>query len=181
MRLVAALIHVGGKLRYYAESQGPTMNSHNDTVTRLTLEEFLPYRLSILSNTVSSSIATSYAERFNLTIPEWRVMAILGRHPGLSAIEVAERALMDKVAVSRAVAKLLKTGRLNREFADQDRRRSILRLSASGLEVHGQVAKLALDYEKDLLSGLTADEIDSLDKLIQRLLSRARQIGTPNL
>ena len=42
----------------------------------LNLERFLPYRLSVLSNTVSSRIAKSYA-RFQLTIPEWRVMAVL--------------------------------------------------------------------------------------------------------
>ena len=96
----------------------------DDSAKRLRLEDFLPYRLSILSNTVSGSIAAGYAEAFDLSIPEWRVMAVLGRHPGLSAIEVSERTLMDKVAVSRAVAKLLKKGRLERQFADRDRRRS---------------------------------------------------------
>jgi len=40
----------------------------------LVLEAFLPYRLSVLSNTVSSRIAKSYAARFSLTVPEWRVM-----------------------------------------------------------------------------------------------------------
>lgn len=156
------------------------MNSPIDTASRLILEEFLPYRLSILSNTVSSRIAASYAERFNLTIPEWRVMAILGRHPGLSAIEVAERALIDKVAVSRAVAKLLKTDRLRRDFADQDRRRSILRLSRAGLEVHAEVARLALAYEEELLQGFSPEEIKSLDQIIRRLLERARQLGPPS-
>ena len=89
----------------------------------LILENFLPYRLSILSNTVSSTVARVYDKRFNLSIPEWRVIAILGRFPGLSAVEVAERTLMDKVAVSRAVSKLIKNGRIDREFADADRRR----------------------------------------------------------
>jgi DNA-binding MarR family transcriptional regulator len=49
----------------------------------LILEDFLPYRLAILSHTVSSSIARAYDQRFGLTIPEWRVIAILGRFPGL--------------------------------------------------------------------------------------------------
>ena len=80
----------------------------------LILENFLPYRLSILSNTVSSTIATAYNKRFGLSIPEWRVIAVLGRFPGLSAVEVAERTLMDKVAVSRAVTKLINADRINR-------------------------------------------------------------------
>ncbi len=41
--------------------------------TLLELDEFLPYRLSLLSNTVSAAIASSYVERFELTIPEWRI------------------------------------------------------------------------------------------------------------
>ena len=64
---------------------------------------FLPYRLSILSNVVSTAIAVAYRQRLELSIPEWRVMAVLSRYPGLSAREVAERTHMDAVAVSRAV------------------------------------------------------------------------------
>lgn len=150
-----------------------------DPADRLCLEDFLPYRLSILSNTISGSIAASYAQKFGLTIPEWRVMAVLGRHPGLSAIEVGERTLMDKVAVSRAVARLLKNGRLVRQFADRDRRRSILNLSEDGKNVHAKVAALALNYERDLLKGLTEDEVKTLDRLFDRLLARARLIGSP--
>jgi len=139
----------------------------------LILEDFLPYRLSILSNTVSGKIAQAYEKRFGLSIPEWRVIAILGRFPGLSAVNVAERTLMDKVAVSRAVTKLVKNGRVDREFADADRRRSILNLSDEGRRVHDEIAPLALQFERDLLLGLTPEEIEALDSIIERLLARA--------
>lgn len=147
--------------------------------SELILEDFLPYRLSILSNTVSSTIATAYNKRFGLSIPEWRVIAVLGRFPGLSAVEVAERTLMDKVAVSRAVTKLINSGRVDRQFADADRRRSILRLSAEGRQVHDEIAPLALKFEEDLLHGLSEDEIQTLSVIMERLLARARLIGAP--
>src|ERR1700754_4084535 len=70
---------------------------------RLHLEHFVPYRLSVLTNIVSMSIAEAYEREFGLSIPQWRVIAVLARYPDLSAIEVAERTAMDKVAVSRAV------------------------------------------------------------------------------
>lgn len=146
----------------------------------LILENFLPYRLSILSNTVSSAIAIAYDKRFGLSIPEWRVIAVLGRFPGLSAVEVADRTMMDKVAVSRAVSKLLKNGRLDREFADADRRRSILNLSEEGRRVHDGVAPLALKFEADLLEGLSDEEITALNSTIERLMARARLVGSPN-
>ena len=81
---------------------------------RLDLDRFVPYRLSVLTNGMSDAIARHYSERFGLTIPEWRVMAVLGQTPGLSAREVAARTAMDKVQVSRAVANLLRRKRVTR-------------------------------------------------------------------
>ena len=145
----------------------------------LILEDFLPYRLSILSNTVSTMIAKAYDKRFGLSIPEWRVIAVLGRFPGLSAVEVAERTLMDKVAVSRAVGKLINSGRVDRQFADADRRRSILNLSEAGKKVHDEIAPVALRFEQDLLQGLSEQEAATLSSVMEKLLARAREIGPP--
>jgi DNA-binding MarR family transcriptional regulator len=151
----------------------------SETDKELILEDFLPYRLAILSHTVSSLIARVYDKRFGLTIPEWRVIAIVGRFSGLSAVEVAERTMLDKVAVSRAVTKLIKAGRIDREFADADRRRSILTLSEEGRKVHDEVAPLALAMEDDLLHGLDDEQIAILNTVIERLLVRARLISSP--
>ena len=145
----------------------------------LILEDFLPYRLSVLSHTISTTIAKVYEQRFGLSIPEWRVIAILGRFPGLSAVEVADRTLMDKVAVSRAVTKLIKNGRIDRQFADADRRRSILNLSEEGRQVHNEVAPLALAFERDLLHGISDADYKQFNMVLERLLAKARLLGTP--
>ena len=135
----------------------------------LDLEHFLPYRLSVLSNRISSAIAREYSQRFALTVTEWRVMAVLGRYPGLSASKVAQRTAMDKVAVSRAVARLLESGRIEREFDDDDRRRSVLRLSDAGYTVYDEIAPLALDFERHVLDGMPEDERELLFRLLDRL------------
>ena len=132
----------------------------------LRLEDFLPYRLAVLSNTVSATVARAYDKRFSVSIPEWRVIAVLGRFPGLSAVEVAGRTLMDKVAVSRAVTKLIKNGRIDREFADSDKRRSILNLSEDGKKLHDEIAQLALQFERDLLHGFSEEEMDNLNSVM---------------
>jgi DNA-binding MarR family transcriptional regulator len=142
----------------------------------LHLERFLPYRLSLLANTVSTAIADAYSARHDMTIPEWRVMAVLAHAPGLSAAEVAERTAMDKVAVSRAVARLLRSRRLRRRQTATDRRRSRLELSAAGREVYGRIAPWALHYERELLKALTPQELRLLDVALARLLDKARSI-----
>ena len=144
----------------------------------LFLEDFLPYRLSITSHTVSTNIARVYEKRFGVSIPEWRVIAVLGRYPGLSAVEVADRTLMDKVAVSRAVTKLIKTGRIDREFADADRRRSILNLSEEGKKVHNEIAPLALEFEQQLVQNISEDDYEKFNSVLEQLLGKARLLGS---
>lgn len=135
----------------------------------LDLERFLPYRLSVLSNRVSQTIADFYVERFGLAVTEWRVIAVLGRFAGLSANGVAVRTAMDKVAVSRAVARLLERGLLEREVHGDDRRRSVLALSEAGYGIYDEVAPLALDFEQRLLAGMEAPERELLFRLLDRL------------
>ena len=139
----------------------------------LELERFLPYRLSVLSNRLSNAIAKSYETRFQLSVTEWRVIAVLGRFRGLSANEVAERTAMDKVAVSRAVARLLESGRLQRDLHENDRRRSVLELSPAGYEIYEAVAPIALSYESALLEALEPAERELLMKLLDKLSARA--------
>jgi DNA-binding MarR family transcriptional regulator len=133
------------------------------------LPAFLPYQLSVAANRVSSELARLYAERFGLSIPEWRVMANLARFPGLSAGEVAARSAMDKVQVSRAVARLLDRGLLRRQTDSGDRRRSALRLSGKGETIYGEIVPLARRYERSLLERLPETERKALSSALRRL------------
>lgn len=142
------------------------------------LEHFLPYRLSVLSNVLSTAIAAAYEDRFGLTIPEWRVIAVLSRYPGLSAREVAGRTRMDAVAVSRAVNRLLKAGRLRRAMAADDRRRSVLQVSAAGAALYREVAPLALEYERELLQTLDPGSREAFDASLRRLTERADALAS---
>lgn len=156
-------------------SADPTAPTPAAPDAALQLDAFLPYRLSVLSNRISQAIARIYAERFDLSITEWRLMAVLGRYPGLTAGELVERTAMDKVAVSRAVAGLLASGRVDRGSDERDRRRVPLQLSAAGHQVYAQVAPLALEYERSLLVGLDADELRQLDRLVALLTEASAQ------
>lgn len=135
----------------------------------LDLDQFTPYRLSVLTNRVSSAIARHYSGRFNLSIPEWRVMAALGQTPGLSARQVAERTAMDKVQVSRAVQSLLAAKRLTRDTHRDDGRVSQLTLSPGGLAIYKELVPVALDLEREFLSVLNAREREMLDRLLTKL------------
>lgn len=140
----------------------------------LELEKFLPYRLSVLAQLVSESLHDLYAEPFDLSVTQWRVMAALGRFAPLTASDVGQRIVMDKVAVSRAVAGLMKRGLVERATDLEDRRRAPLRLTAKGRTVHARIVPLALEYESDLYAVLSAEERATLNGLCDRLFAHAK-------
>jgi DNA-binding MarR family transcriptional regulator len=142
----------------------------------LELENFLPYRLSVLAQLVSSSLHDLYAGPFDLTVTQWRVMAALGRFAPLTASEVGQRIVMDKVAVSRAVAGLMKRGLVERATDRADRRRASLRLSTRGKAMHGKIVPLALEYEAKLWASLSVEERKSFNSLSDRLFARAEAL-----
>lgn len=147
-------------------------DSKDSSEPALNLREFLPYQISIVANRISAALARLYSERFDLGIPEWRVMAVLGQRPGLSADEVCAATCMEKVPVSRAVAKLLSRRLLERDFSGRDRRRSVLRLSRQGDVVYRRIVPLALAFEADLKTALSRREQRQLREILAKLAGR---------
>ncbi len=142
----------------------------------LDLSSFLPYRLSVLANRISAQLASAYGVRFGITIPEWRVMAVLGQFEGVSADFVCKKTEMDRVTVSRAVARLLRKHYIKRIFEASDRRRSRLDLAAAGRAVYSQIVPLAQRYETTLVCALDTPAIAELDCLIQKLQAQVSLI-----
>lgn len=138
----------------------------------LALGAFLPYRLSVLANRVSRELSSLYAERFGIAIAEWRVIAVLGQHDDVSADFVCAKTDMDKVTVSRAVARLLNRKLLSRKASPSDRRCSMLRLSSAGRRVYAEIVPLALSYERRLLDALGGEEREALERALGALESR---------
>ena len=145
--------------------------------SQLDLDRFMPYRLSVLTNRVSSAIARQYSDRFELTIPEWRAMAVLGGTSGLSAREVAERTAMDKVRVSRAIESLMRARRVQREADASDGRVTRLSLTPKGRAIYDEVVPLALHLEEIFLSALTPQERRTLETLMDKLSRQARLLA----
>jgi len=136
---------------------------------RTPLFDFLPYLLSITSNAVSGRIAQEYRTRFSLSVPEWRVMAVLGDSGPLTQRELTGLTLMDKVAVNRACKVLEVRSLISRRPNALDGRSHLLELTASGREMHGQIMPLAVGMEQRLFSVLSAEETAQFRALLERV------------
>lgn len=137
--------------------------------TVLKLDRFLPYRLSVLTNQISRSLAEQYQSEFGITRPQWRVLAVLGETDPLSANELAERTAMDKVAVSRAVSALVNSQLVSQTDDQHDKRRSRLSLTVKGEQTYAAIVPAALAFQQRLLDALSKDDIQHLERILDKL------------
>jgi DNA-binding MarR family transcriptional regulator len=143
------------------------MKNVNNNVLRL--NEFIPYRLSVLAQKVSRQLADKYEDQFQITRPQWRVMAVLGENHQLSALDVAEQTAMDKVAVSRAVRSLTAAKHIKQTVDKQDKRRTTLTLTAQGKRLYEAIVPIAASYEQQLLKQLNLQEQTVFLQLLTKL------------
>ena len=143
----------------------------------LTLERFLPYRLNVVASVVSNALARIYADRFQLTIPQWRVMATLGQYGTRTARDIALHGVMHKSTVSRAVSALEGRGLLSRRPNAQDMREEHLLLTPEGRTIYEAVVPEALTFEERVTSALDPQERAVLFGLIERLDRQTRRLA----
>jgi DNA-binding MarR family transcriptional regulator len=140
------------------------------------LDRFLPFRLAVLSTAISRGLAEVYGDRFQLTIADWRILANLGHAGALYAGELAERSSLDKPKVTRALQRMEAAGVIVRAVDLEDRRQARLSLTDKGRKMYGEVAKIALAWEKDLLSPLAPEDRQALERVLGQLHARVGEM-----
>ena len=144
---------------------------------RLVLDDFIPYRLSVASNSVSDAIARTYEALFGLSIPEWRLVAVVAEGEGVTQQAIGAATRMDKVTVSRAAIALTGRGLLVRRANPADRRSHLLDLTAAGRRLYAAVAPEALALEQKLLAAFEPDEVAAFVATLRRVEAAARALG----
>jgi DNA-binding MarR family transcriptional regulator len=144
---------------------------------RLVLDDFIPYRLSVASNSVSDAIARAYEALFGLSIPEWRLVAVIAEAAdGITQQAIGTATRMDKVTVSRAAIALTGRGLLARRDNPADRRSHLLDLTGAGRRLYAAVAPEALALERRLFSQLDSAELAAFVATLRRIEAAARAL-----
>ncbi|PLX39203.1 MAG: transcriptional regulator [Hyphomicrobiales bacterium] len=159
-----------------------TKNSGTETAPdTLELENFLPYRLNVLAETVSQSLSRHYSDRYGISIPEWRVVATLGQFSSMTAKAVGAHSHMHKTKVSRAVAALEEKGMVKRKANPSDKREAFLRLTPKGQSVYDSFVPSALTFSDALASVLSDAERETFDIILARLIDQAEVLASETL
>lgn len=141
----------------------------------LKLDHFLPYRLSVASNAVSSRIARTYRKRFDLKVTEWRLIAILAETERMTPQGLTRATRMDKINVSRAAKALIARGLVSIAPNGDDGRSHFLSLTSEGRALYAEIAPEALAMEALLIADLSHEECALFQALLRRIEAAATQ------
>ena len=133
--------------------------------------------IHVVSNRISRAFYADIEARHGISLPEWRVMLTLMRHPGMAAMAVADLWGMDKMAISRAVRRLERAGLVRRTPAAGDRRRWVLELTPEGRRRYRAIEPAATGRYREFLKALDAREIATLRALLEKLIAGAPAKG----
>ena len=134
----------------------------------LVLNRFTPYRIVALGHAMGDRLRRAYADE-NVTINEWRVLAVIAQADAVAARDVVALTPMDKMTVSRAVASLEAKGIAERSVNARDRRVNMVSLTTRGRALFSRISALALAYEDEIMGALTSEERDGLDRILAKL------------
>jgi DNA-binding MarR family transcriptional regulator len=137
------------------------------------LTRFFPYRLAVFAERVSLAVSQLYADRFDLTRAEWRVIAALGANRTMAAKDIGPYSTLDKMQVSRAVTRLEERGLVHRDADASDRRAKILSLTPAGRALHRRIVPLVRAREDWLLGALDPAERALFERFMRDVQARA--------
>lgn len=140
------------------------------------LRKFFPYRLARVAEIVSQATAQVYAERFRLTRDEWRIVAALAGQGAMKTSWIMENSTLDKMRVSRALARLERDGLTIRTSDPEDGRAWLVTLQPSGTALYRKIVPMVEAREDFLLSALTESEREVLIAAIDKVYDRAAQL-----
>lgn len=143
----------------------------------LKLETFLPYRLNVVASLVSQALARIYAERYDIGVPEWRVLVTLGQFGMMTGKAIGAHSHMHKTKVSRAVALLENRKLLARRVNRADLRESFLALTPAGRAMYEDLAPIALDFAKRLTEALDPVDRAAFERTVDRLTERSAKLA----
>lgn len=144
------------------------INNHKLT---LTLEDYVPYQLALLSNRLSQTLEIVCMRECGISRQDWRVLALVAGSEGCTARDLTDRRVMDAVAVHRAVRRLEEEALIVADVAVTDRRKRILRLTDSGRRAYETIVPHALELENQLLGILSPGEERQLRQALTKMLA----------
>ncbi|MBO3682219.1 MarR family winged helix-turn-helix transcriptional regulator [Streptomyces sp. NEAU-YJ-81] len=135
------------------------------------ISELLSYRLSRTSSALSRSAALRYRREFDVSLGEWRAIALIAADPTLTLNRLARRAGLDKAQVSRVVRGLVERGLVGRTEGSGRSRQ--LALTEAGVTAYRGLIAAANERDATFAEVLSGEEARVLGRALEKLTDLA--------
>jgi DNA-binding MarR family transcriptional regulator len=149
------------------QQRNSTPDVRNQEKRRLIFKEFIACRMKVIVERMTNSLADLH-ERFDLSTPQWMMLAALAQHTDASSTEIKNRTAMDKSRVNRAAGSLLARQLVLQRMNSDDNRAHKMRLTVKGQQVYARVEALALGWGDELLQGVSAEDLECFNRVLEQ-------------
>ena len=133
-------------------------------------------RLFTCKEVIESEVRRRLRDSFDVTLPRFDLMAQLYRAPKAMTLgELSQRMMVSNGNVTGLVERLLEQGLLSRRPSPKDRRAQLVSLTSEGRRFFRAMARANGDWIGDMLADLSADDIETLMRLLAKTKASARK------
>lgn len=111
---------------------------------------------------------------FKITVDQWLVIKVLMENPGISQLQIAEKAFKDNASITRIIDLLVKSKYIDRKVNPKDRRTSILKVTNDGADIINKVQDLVLQNRKIAQDGITLEELENLNSTLKKIIKNCQ-------
>ena len=140
--------------------------------TGLDVHDFLTTQFSYTANALRRAITLPYAERFDLSVSEWRLLSVLAAAGSLAFPDLVTESAVDKAQVSRTLQLMTKRGLVAVETPPTGRKGMVVHLTPEGLALYERVMPEAQRTQTAMILTLSPQERRTLYDVLQRLRSQ---------
>ncbi len=133
-------------------------------------------RLFACKEVIESEVRRRLRDSFDVTLPRFDLMAQLYRAPKAMTLgELSQRMMVSNGNVTGLVDRLLEQGLVSRRPSPKDRRAQLVSLTVEGRRFFRAMARANGDWIAEMLADLSADDIETLMRLLAKTKASARK------
>jgi len=141
----------------------------------LTLQDLLSYKIIAVANAMSAGSALRLRNEFDMSLGEWRALALIAAAASKSLNGLARAANLDKGQMSRVISSLVARGLVTREAGPRKGVVVPLALTARGRKLYAELIGIAAERNERFAACLTPDERVMLQSALAKLFVTARE------
>jgi DNA-binding MarR family transcriptional regulator len=119
-------------------------------------------------------------ESYDLTPPQFGLLAFLWQQDGMTQVELSEKGQIDRTTIGGMIDRLVKIGLVERRPHPQDRRAYKIHLTERGKELEGPLSECAGRSVSKFTKGLNEHEVNELRRMLEILREEGSVYENPS-